>query len=90
MFYIPFRFEINYKTGPNDGDDIAFQFRPELHAVVCNSCKNGKWEDQESKEEALFAKGEGFDIIMIIKQNAYEVRCLKKLNKWIINCKWSK
>ncbi|MCI4388611.1 hypothetical protein PGIGA_G00088270 [Pangasianodon gigas] len=66
-------FEINYKTGPNDGDDIAFQFRPELHAVVCNSYKNGKWEDQKSIEEALFAKGEGFDILMIIKPNAYEV-----------------
>ncbi|XP_060764608.1 cytolytic toxin-alpha-like [Neoarius graeffei] len=66
-------FEINYKTGPNDGDDIAFQFRPELKAVVCNSCKNGKWEDKESKEEALFAEGEIFDIIMIITQNAYEV-----------------
>ncbi|KAK3550479.1 hypothetical protein QTP86_029424 [Hemibagrus guttatus] len=66
-------FEINYKTGPNEGDDIAFHFKTELQNVVCDSYKNGKWEDKRSTEEVLFAKGEGFDIIMVITQNGYEV-----------------
>lgn len=74
MFYVPFRFEINFKTGPNEGDDISFHFKTELQNVVFDSYQNGKWEDKKSTEEVLFAKGEGFDIIMIIKRNGYEVR----------------
>ncbi|KAK3550480.1 hypothetical protein QTP86_029423, partial [Hemibagrus guttatus] len=65
--------EINYKTRLNEGDDIAFLFRTDLQNVICESYKNGKWEDKRSTEDALFAKGEGFDIIMIINPNGYEV-----------------
>ncbi|KAK3521528.1 hypothetical protein QTP70_009027 [Hemibagrus guttatus] len=64
--------EINYKTWPNEGDDIAFHFRTDLQNVICENYKNGKWEDKRT-EDALFAKGEGFDIIMIINPNGYEV-----------------
>uniref|UniRef100_A0A8C1ZEV5 Galectin n=1 Tax=Cyprinus carpio TaxID=7962 RepID=A0A8C1ZEV5_CYPCA len=42
------RFEINFKTGPTDKNDIAFHFNPRMGSkVVMNSLKNGKWGAEE-------------------------------------------
>ncbi|KAF4082723.1 hypothetical protein AMELA_G00155100 [Ameiurus melas] len=55
-------FEINYKTGPNDGDAIAYQFKPALHAV-----------HEMFVRGMVFGKGEAIDIIIIITGDSYEV-----------------
>ncbi|XP_036420741.1 verrucotoxin subunit beta-like [Colossoma macropomum] len=69
-------FEINLKTGPMDGDDVAFHFNPhfcEECSVVCDSFRNGRWENPEETPEGPFSKGGAFDICMAINPEGYEV-----------------
>ncbi|KAL7852457.1 hypothetical protein SRHO_G00182420 [Serrasalmus rhombeus] len=70
------RFEINLKTGPMDGDDVAFHFNPrfcETRSVVCDSFRNGQWENPVETPEGPFSEGGAFDICMAINPEGYKV-----------------
>ncbi|XP_042630722.1 uncharacterized protein lgals4 isoform X10 [Cyprinus carpio] len=69
------RFEINFKTGPTDKNDIAFHFNPRMGSkVVMNSLKNGKWGAEESVSDSPFKKGEAFEMFFVVKSEGYQVR----------------
>uniref|UniRef100_A0A3B4C010 Galectin n=1 Tax=Pygocentrus nattereri TaxID=42514 RepID=A0A3B4C010_PYGNA len=70
------RFEINLKTGPKDGDDVAFHFNPcfrETRPVVRFSFINRQRENPEETPEGPFSKGGAFDICMAINPEGYKV-----------------
>ncbi|KAL7852481.1 hypothetical protein SRHO_G00182660 [Serrasalmus rhombeus] len=70
------RFEINLKTGPMDGDDVAFHFNPrfcETRSVVRDSFRNGQWENPVETPEGPFSEGGAFDIHMAINPEGYKV-----------------
>ncbi|KAF4075338.1 hypothetical protein AMELA_G00233300 [Ameiurus melas] len=70
------RFEINLQTGPQYLHDIALHFNPRLYSnsVVCNSCRDGKWDGNHIETPGgPFVKGGAFDIIMVVKPEGYEV-----------------
>uniref|UniRef100_A0A673KDZ6 Galectin n=1 Tax=Sinocyclocheilus rhinocerous TaxID=307959 RepID=A0A673KDZ6_9TELE len=68
------RFELNFKTGPSDNDDIAFHFNPRMdRKVVMNSFRNGGWEAKESISDNPFKKGEAFEMFTVIKSEGYKV-----------------
>ncbi|KAF5909296.1 verrucotoxin subunit beta-like, partial [Clarias magur] len=67
-------FEINFQTGPRYLHDIAFHFKPCMHSVLCNTCRNGKWDRNYTEiRGGPFVKGGAFDIIVVIKTECYEV-----------------
>ncbi|XP_047678593.1 uncharacterized protein LOC113650789 isoform X2 [Tachysurus fulvidraco] len=67
-------FEINFKTGPSDKDDIAFQFNPRFGQYIYLNCfRNGKWEKEETAPDTPFTKGAAFQIIVVFKYEGYEV-----------------
>ncbi|KAK2894936.1 hypothetical protein Q8A67_012165 [Cirrhinus molitorella] len=67
-------FQINFKTGQSNNDDIAFQFNPRMdQKVVMNSFRNGGWEAEESVSDNPFKKGEAFDMFTLIKSEGYQV-----------------
>ncbi|KAF4075278.1 hypothetical protein AMELA_G00232620 [Ameiurus melas] len=70
------RFEINLQTGPQYLHDIALHFNPRLNSnsVVCNSCRDGRWDENYIETPGgPFVKGGAFDIIMVVKPEGYEV-----------------
>uniref|UniRef100_A0A672MWM6 Galectin n=1 Tax=Sinocyclocheilus grahami TaxID=75366 RepID=A0A672MWM6_SINGR len=68
------QFELNFKTGPSDNDDIAFHFNPRMdQKVVMNSFSTGKWETEESFSDNPFKKGEDFDMFFVVKSEGYQV-----------------
>uniref|UniRef100_A0A9J8C6V4 Galectin 4 n=1 Tax=Cyprinus carpio carpio TaxID=630221 RepID=A0A9J8C6V4_CYPCA len=72
------RFEINFKTGPTDKNDIAFHFNPRMGSkVVMNSLKNGKWGAEESVSDSPFKKGEAFEMFFVVKSEGYQVCVLR-------------
>lgn len=78
MPLLPCRFEINFKTGPTDKNDIAFHFNPRMGSkVVMNSLKNGKWGAEESVSDSPFKKGEAFEMFFVVKSEGYQVRVLR-------------
>ena len=80
LFCAIYRFEINLKTGPMDGDDVAFHFNPhfcEECSVVCDSFRNRRWENPEETPEGPFSKGGAFDISMAINPEVIEVPNVK-------------
>uniref|UniRef100_A0A8C2CXG4 Galectin n=1 Tax=Cyprinus carpio TaxID=7962 RepID=A0A8C2CXG4_CYPCA len=71
-------FEINFKTGPADKNDIAFHFNPRMGSkVVMNSLKNGKWGAEESVSDSPFKKGEAFEMFFVVKSEGYQVCVLR-------------
>ncbi|KAF5896902.1 uncharacterized protein DAT39_013383, partial [Clarias magur] len=67
-------FIINFKTGPSEGDDIAFQYNPRFgEFTALNSFRKGSWETQEKAPDKPFTKGAPFQIIISINSNSYEV-----------------
>ncbi|XP_036440683.1 uncharacterized protein si:dkey-151j17.4 [Colossoma macropomum] len=67
-------FSINFKTGPSDGDDIAFHFNPRIgERVALNSFRNGSWESEESALDRSFSKGAPFNMFVVITAEGYEV-----------------
>ncbi|XP_053533828.1 uncharacterized protein LOC108264746 isoform X2 [Ictalurus punctatus] len=67
-------FEINFKTGPADGDDIAFHYNPRIgHKTALNSVRNGNWETEETAPDKPFTTGQTFQLIVVINTEAYEV-----------------
>ncbi|XP_048025192.1 uncharacterized protein LOC125254574 [Megalobrama amblycephala] len=68
------RFEINFKTGQSEGDDIAFHFNPRMEKkVVMNSFRNGGFEAEESVSDNPFKKGQAFEMVTVIKSEGYQV-----------------
>ncbi|XP_058244525.1 uncharacterized protein LOC131352419 [Hemibagrus wyckioides] len=67
-------FEINFKTGPSDSDDVAFQFSPRFgQSLYLNCFRNGKWEKEETSPEPPFTKGAAFQMFVVFKSEGYEV-----------------
>ncbi|KAL7852477.1 hypothetical protein SRHO_G00182620 [Serrasalmus rhombeus] len=66
-------FSMNLKTGPRDGDDVAFRFNPRQCSVVCDSFRNGKWENPKETLVGPFRGGTAFDIIIANNPDGYEV-----------------
>ncbi|XP_049329549.1 uncharacterized protein lgals4 isoform X4 [Astyanax mexicanus] len=68
------QFSINFKTGSSDGDDVALHFNPLIgQKVTLSSCRNGKWESEESASAEPFTKGAPFTMFVIISAEGYEV-----------------
>uniref|UniRef100_A0A672MWW5 Galectin n=1 Tax=Sinocyclocheilus grahami TaxID=75366 RepID=A0A672MWW5_SINGR len=68
------QFELNFKTGPSDNDDIAFHFNPRMdQKVVMNSFRNGGWEAEESVSDNPFIKGQPFEMFIVVKSEGYVV-----------------
>lgn len=68
------RFEINFKTGPSDKDDIAFHYNPRMGQYTALNClRNGSWEKQENAPDKPFTRGEDFQIFFAITSDGYEV-----------------
>ncbi|XP_047659635.1 neoverrucotoxin subunit beta-like [Tachysurus fulvidraco] len=76
---VPFTFQgkltvkVGQWNGPNYLHDIAFHFNPCMDCVVLNSCRNGKWENEELPQADTFVQEAAFDIIMVINQECYKV-----------------
>ncbi|XP_046721195.1 galectin-6-like [Silurus meridionalis] len=67
-------FEINFKTGESDSDDIAFHFNPRIgQYVYLNSFRDGSWEKEECVSDKSFNKGAGFYMFFVINSDNYEV-----------------
>ncbi|XP_027035076.2 neoverrucotoxin subunit beta-like [Tachysurus fulvidraco] len=67
-------FEINFKTGLSDRDDIAFCFNPRISRVVFNSRRNWTWDKNRVETPGSpFVCGAAFEIIMVINPECYEV-----------------
>uniref|UniRef100_A0A8C1QAE9 Galectin n=1 Tax=Cyprinus carpio TaxID=7962 RepID=A0A8C1QAE9_CYPCA len=78
MSQLPYRFRINFKTGPTDKHDTAFHFNPRMGSnVAMNSFSTGKWETGESVSDNPFKKGEAFEMFFVIKSEGYQVRVLR-------------
>ncbi|MGL5598985.1 MAG: hypothetical protein ACRDDA_12955 [Aeromonas sp.] len=76
---LPYRFAINFKTGPSDKDDNALHFNPRYNSnLVMNSCKNGEWEAEEFGPENPFKMGEAFEMFFVIKPEGYQVCVLRR------------
>ncbi|KAK2848359.1 hypothetical protein Q7C36_010041 [Tachysurus vachellii] len=68
------QFAINFKTGKNDGDDIAFHINPRIGDVVAlNSFRNGSWETEEHASVTAFTKEEALNMSIAINSEGYEV-----------------
>ncbi|XP_053355709.1 uncharacterized protein LOC128527408 isoform X1 [Clarias gariepinus] len=68
------KFEINFKTGPTEADDIAFHFNPRFgNCTALNSKRNGSWETQQNESDKPFTKGGSFQIFIAVKPDAYDV-----------------
>ncbi|XP_056099957.1 uncharacterized protein LOC130078471 [Rhinichthys klamathensis goyatoka] len=67
-------FEVNLKCGKSEGDDIAFQIRPQFssNCIVLNSQQNGSW-GKEEKLELPLKQGSSFDLIIAINSENYQV-----------------
>lgn len=67
-------FVVNLKCGESEGDDIAFQIKPQFSTdrMVLNSRQHGSW----GKEEKLglpFKQGSSFDLMIAVDSENYQV-----------------
>ncbi|XP_073707059.1 uncharacterized protein lgals4 [Garra rufa] len=68
------KFELNFKTGQSNNDDIAFHFNPQMDKkVAMNSFRNGRWEAEENVSDNPFKKGQAFEMFIVIKSEGYVV-----------------
>ncbi|CAM4585312.1 unnamed protein product [Leuciscus chuanchicus] len=67
-------FEVNLKCGKSEGDDIAFQIRPQFssNCIVLNSQQNGSW-GKEEKLELPLKQGSSFDLVIAVNSENYQV-----------------
>uniref|UniRef100_A0A673N1J1 Galectin n=1 Tax=Sinocyclocheilus rhinocerous TaxID=307959 RepID=A0A673N1J1_9TELE len=73
-FQLLYRFELNFKTGPSENDDIAFHFNARMdRKVVMNSFRNRGWEAEESVSDNPFKKGQPFEMFIVVKSEGYVV-----------------
>lgn len=78
IFFFLLRFTINFQTGKNEGDDIAFSINPQVGDVVAlNSFRNGNWETKEHASVTVFSKEAALNMIIVINSEEYEV-CFSK------------
>ncbi|XP_046719934.1 uncharacterized protein LOC124395478 [Silurus meridionalis] len=67
-------FEINFKTGPTDVDDIAFHFNPIIGQYVnLNSFRNGSWDEKEPTPAIPFTEGTALNMFVVITSVGYNV-----------------
>lgn len=77
-FFSLCRFQINFKTGVKDADDVAFHFNPRFgHYVYMNNFRNGKWQKEELGPDKPFVKGQLFKLLFLINKDSYEVGYFK-------------
>ncbi|KAF5896901.1 uncharacterized protein DAT39_013384, partial [Clarias magur] len=68
------QFQINFKTGLQDGDDTAFHFNPRIgQSVYMNVFRNGQWQKEELGQNKPFVGGASFNLLFIINRDFYEV-----------------
>ncbi|TSL75311.1 Galectin-6 [Bagarius yarrelli] len=68
------RFIINLKTGPDDGDDIAFHYNISIGKfTTLNSFRNGRYEKEEKIPYTPFTEGQAFTILVVNSSTGYEV-----------------
>ncbi|XP_053533823.1 uncharacterized protein LOC108264058 isoform X2 [Ictalurus punctatus] len=68
------QFSINFQTGQNKYDDIAFYFNPWIgQYVYLNSFQNGNWEEKECVLDESFTRGAAFNMFIVTKTDGYEV-----------------
>ncbi|NP_001140054.1 Galectin-4 [Salmo salar] len=69
-------FNMNLQCGESEGSDIGFHFSPRFDnwdKVVFNSCQEGEWGSEEEIHNMPFSKGDAFEMVIIIKQEGYQV-----------------
>lgn len=59
-------------------------FKTDLNSVVCNSCYDGEWGNEQHTENEIFADGEAFDIFIFNSPGHFDVRKITEQNDWII------
>ncbi|XP_060779265.1 uncharacterized protein LOC132887733 isoform X4 [Neoarius graeffei] len=68
------QFSINFQTGQNKYDDIAFHFNPWIgQYVYLNSFQKGNWKVKECIPDDCFTRGEAFNMFIDINRDGYEV-----------------
>ncbi|KAI5616329.1 hypothetical protein C0J50_24166, partial [Silurus asotus] len=68
------QFQINFKTGVKDSDDVAFHFNPRFgQCVYMNIFRKGAWQKEELGPDKPFVKGSPFKLLFIINKDNYEV-----------------
>uniref|UniRef100_A0A8D0G701 Galectin n=1 Tax=Sphenodon punctatus TaxID=8508 RepID=A0A8D0G701_SPHPU len=69
------RFRVNFSCGQHEGADVALHFNPRFDGdkVVFNSMQGKKWGKEEHKGHMPFHKGQHFEIIFIVENDAYKV-----------------
>lgn len=78
LFFL-YRFTINFQTGLNKYDDIAFHFNPWIgQRIYSNSFQNGNWEVQECVPDDYFTRGASFSMFIVITTDGYEVCFMKQ------------
>ncbi|KAF4101770.1 hypothetical protein G5714_018202 [Onychostoma macrolepis] len=67
-------FVVNLKCGESEGDDIAFQIKPQFSSdrMVLNSRQHGSW-GKEEKLELPLKQGSGFDLMIAVNSENYQV-----------------
>ncbi|KAK9958284.1 hypothetical protein ABG768_010419 [Culter alburnus] len=67
-------FVVNLKCGESEGDDIAFQIKPQFssNCIVLNSQQNGSW-GKEEKLELPLKQGSSFDLLIAVNSENYQV-----------------
>ncbi|XP_056334915.1 uncharacterized protein lgals4 isoform X2 [Danio aesculapii] len=67
-------FVVNLKCGESDGDDIAFQMKPQFtsNSTAVNSRNNGSWGKEEKLDFPL-KPGGSFDLIIAVNSEGYQV-----------------
>ncbi|XP_016408272.1 galectin-7-like [Sinocyclocheilus rhinocerous] len=67
-------FVVNLKCGESEGDDIAFQIKPQFSSdrMVLNSRQHGSW-GKEEKLELPLKQASGFDLIIAVNSENYQV-----------------
>lgn len=78
-----FSFTVSLKCGQSDGDDIAFQIKPEFssHSLILNSSQKGSWGKEEKLPSPL-TKGSSFDLIIVVNSDNYQVCFEDPLNSF--------
>lgn len=70
------RFAINFRTGGDEGSDIAFHFNPRLqeNCTIRNSCSGGEWGGEERDQpEFPFEKKDTCEIAIQAQPDKFVV-----------------
>ncbi|KAJ8256622.1 hypothetical protein COCON_G00187740 [Conger conger] len=67
-------YTIGLQYGQKVGSDIAFLFTGRAEdEVVCNSCKDGAWGDDDLVDIVPFGPGDDFELVLVITEEGYQV-----------------